>query len=141
MGADKVFGSGVVDVLKVGLPGLAFLLAFMSYRLVRSGTPSSSPKSLQKSQHFMLFTLVLTVLVVINSTIDVYLKNQKAISAYDVGRCRDAVARVETAARIESLGVDPSSTLEELRATVNHQLPNCEPLFKKEDKQEGGATQ
>jgi hypothetical protein len=82
-----------------------------------------------------IFALVLAVLVVISSAMDVYLKKQEATSAHDVGRCRDAVARVETA------GMDPGTTLEELRATVNNQLPACEPLFRKEDKQEGGATQ
>ena len=141
MGADKVFGSGVVDVLKVGLPGLAFLLACMSYRLMRTCTRSASPKSLQNAQRFMTFTVVLTVLVAISSTLDLYLRKQQAISAHDVDRCRNAITRVETAARIETVGSDPDTTLEELRATVNHQLPNCEPIFEKEDKEQGGAAQ
>lgn len=128
MGADKVFGSGVVEILKVGLPGLVFLLACMSYRLMRAGTRSASPKSLQHAQRFMIFTIVLMLLVTISSTIDVYLKKQDTISARDLSRCRDAVARIQTT------GSDPRTTLEELRATVSNQLPACEPILEKEDK-------
>jgi hypothetical protein len=127
MGADKVFGSGVVDVLKVGLPGLVFLLAYMSYRLLgQVGTQSTSPRSLRNAQRFMIFTLALTLLVIISSTIDVYLKKQEAISAHDVSRCHDAVARVQTASS------DLHTTPEDLRATVNNQLPSCDPLFEKD---------
>jgi|SRR5215469_9791776 len=132
MGADKMLGPGVVDILKVGLSGLVFLLAYMSYRLLSRANTGST--SLRNAQRFMIFTLVLTLLVVISSIVDVYLKKRDASSAHDLGRCRDAVARIETAGR------DPRTTLEELRATVNNQLPACAPLFEKEDNESGGAA-
>lgn len=135
LGEERMLGSGVVDILKVGLSGLAFLLAYMSYRLLsRVGTQSASPGSLQNAQRFMTFTLVLVVLVVVSSTLDLYVKKEGASSLRDIGQCRDAVARIETASQ------DDRMTLEQLRATVNNQLPNCEPLLKKEDQEKKGGT-
>ncbi len=135
MGADKVLGTGVVDILKIGLSGLVFLLAYMSYRIIsRVDTRSASQRSLQIAQRFMIFTLLLTVLVIVSSTVDLYVKREGASSERDIGQCRDAVARIET------VGRDPSTTLEELRATINNQLPACALLLQKKDQERSGGT-
>jgi len=129
MGADKMLGSGVVEILKAGFSGLVFLFGCLSYRLLsRANAQSASPRTLQNAQRFMIFTVVLMLLVAISSVVDVYMKKQDSISAHEVEQCRDAVARVETTS------TDQRTTLEELRATVHNQLPACKALFEKEDK-------
>lgn len=129
MSPDKLLGSGVVAILKVGLPGIVFLLAYMSYRLlIRADIESKSATSTQNAQRFMIFAFLLTLLTVLSSTFDVFASRQKRIAKHDIGRCRDAIARIETAAR------DPEISLEELRATVNNQAPACALLLQEEDK-------
>jgi hypothetical protein len=83
----------------------------------------------------MIFTLVLIVLVLVSSTIDLYVKREGVSSRGDIERCHNALVRIKTAARMETAGQDPRTTLEDLKATVDNQLPNCEPLLQREDRE------
>lgn len=135
MSDEKVLGTGVVEILKAGLSGLVFLLAYMSYRLVRRlDSQSASPKSLEIAQRFMIFSLVLAVLVAVSSTIDLYMRRQAANAERELAPCRDAVARIKAA------GLDPLASAGELRATMTNQIQPCELYLQQKDQERNEAT-
>lgn len=62
----------VVEILKVGLPGLVFLLSFLSYRLLskEESKETHSPKMLQTIEHFMYVNIFLAILTATSPLLD-----------------------------------------------------------------------
>ena len=64
----------VVEILKLGLPGLAFLLSLLSYHLLTKEQDKASPseRMLKSIRHFMYVNIFLAVLTLTTPVIDKY---------------------------------------------------------------------
>ena len=110
----------VVEVLRVGLAGLAFILAFLGYRLLalEQAAKEPRPERLRASRTFMFQCITLAVIVGIFELIPAILP--KAIDESEVARCRDSFDLLkEQMQRAENYG-HLSSAISELQERCFH---------------------
>ena len=116
----------VVEILKVGLSGLAFLLAFMGYRLLAQEQKKKTPseKTLRSIHMFVWQAIVLALLVGGVSILTMAIGNKgKVTLPASIGNCRDSLSRLATHQQL------PDLTLEGLKVVVSAHIESCqEPL-------------
>ncbi len=76
----------IVEVLKVGLPGLVFLLSLLSYRLLAREQVKKPPNIdiLKSIKHFMYVNIVLAIITVAAPIFDKYVIPNKTSNKYSV---------------------------------------------------------
>ncbi len=129
----------VVQILQIGFPGVVAVLALLSARLVGNEQPRPDghqgdasqkvrPSSRGLTQRvklvrtFMWVTIVMCVLVVVESAVDAYVARsnvEEVARSQEARRCRDALER------LENVGVQRSQTLESLKREVDGTLAGC----------------
>ena len=122
----------VVEILKVGLSGLAFLLAFMGYRLLAQEQKKKSPgeKTLRSIQMFLWQAIVLAILVGGASIVTMLIDNKGKIHlTAGIETCRDSLSRLETHQHL------PDLTLEDLKTVVSSHIVNCQKTLEEIDEQ------
>ena len=116
----------VVEILKVGLSGLVFLLAFMGYRLLQREQKKQTPsdKSLRSIQMFVWQAIVLAILVGgVTIGLKIIDNNRTLTVLTSLETCRDSLSDLETIRHLEKL------SSEDLRDAVNGHINKCkEPL-------------
>ena len=83
----------VVPILQVGLSGLAFLLAFLAYRIIAREQRASSPKAsvLKAARSFLFQCIILALMVGIFQVILKYFPNSQPLDSEQIARCRDSM--------------------------------------------------
>lgn len=74
----------VVNILKVGLPGLVFLLSFLSYNLLNKEQSKETPRAimLKYIEHFMYVSIVLAILTASAPLIEYQLGKKEKIDSF-----------------------------------------------------------
>jgi hypothetical protein len=120
----------VVEILKIGLSGLVFLLAFFSYRIAEHAF--DKPGSEAKFRQLRYYTWQLIALGVLAGTFNVgelvYRGHHLLLGAQDeIAACRDEVSRLQTLASL------PQATNEGLRQAARGMASQCQPLLTRLD--------
>lgn len=82
-------GWNIVDILKIGLPGLVFLLAMLSYRLLsrEQDKPKPDPDILGSIRNFMFINVISAMVTLVSPIIDHVFFNKVQtfdIEAFDI---------------------------------------------------------
>jgi hypothetical protein len=122
----------VVDILKVGISGLVFLLALLGYRLLaqlaRSGKQDT--KVLHTVRWYMLQTTGLALVVAAISVVPLWLSNHELReSAID---CDLTLHRLKAQTQLSN------ATLAGLQAAIEQHSVACEPVLRKLSSNSGG---
>jgi hypothetical protein len=74
----------VVNILKVGLPGLVFLLSLLSYKLLNQEQSKKSPSAimLKYIEHFMYVSILLAILTIVAPLIEYQLKKKEMVEDF-----------------------------------------------------------
>ncbi|ANB22177.1 hypothetical protein A6K25_13375 [Alteromonas stellipolaris] len=82
--------SAVIEILQIGIVGLAFLLAFMAFKLLREQGGRKEPNAniLHATSKYMTFSLLLALISVSGQGLNTYLKSQPS---YAEGKVSDEV--------------------------------------------------
>ena len=99
-----------VKILQVGMPGFAFLMAFLGYQVLSKEGPNTRASN-KRVQRYLLFCAALVVLVEAASIFDVAMKRSDPASV--LRSCRDSLDRLDT------LTKSPELTPAQLRAAVS----------------------
>lgn len=110
----------VLEILKVGISGLMFLLAHFSYRLIsqEQQRPVPSDKILKNIRYYMAFCLISATLVGVLSTIPLFWSHSRGTAS-----CRDSMSRLRTSASASNV------TSDDLRAGIEVHATTCSTLF------------
>lgn len=110
----------VVEILKVGLSGLVFMLAFMAYRLLAREQGKSSPdeKILRQVRWFYWQSVLLVSLL---AGVNVFEKLVRP--AHGLDECRANVARLQKLASSEK------QTVDSLRLLIERHISVCGPAL------------
>jgi hypothetical protein len=118
----------VADILKVGLSGLVFLLAFLSYRLLHEAVRTRVAAPVLSSVKLYLgASLVLTVVVGAFGLVDTHLRNDGLRSTSDLAGCRDSLARLDTQSKL------PGVSAEDLKNGISGHVNRCRLLLETND--------
>lgn len=81
----------IVDILKLGLPGLAFLLSLLSYHLLTKEQDKTHPsdRMLKSIRHFMYVNIFLAVLTIAAPIIDKYYGGSPGMDIFSVAAKAD----------------------------------------------------
>ena len=111
------FGDAIVPILQTGLAGLAFLLAYLSFRLIASEQKKDKPKPavLQTARHYFYLCILLAVIVGSFPLIRLAMQrgNEEQLAA-----CRDSFDLLSS--RVERAG-----GREDLLQAINAHLTEC----------------
>lgn len=118
----------VVDILKVGLSGLVFLLAYMAYRLLsrlqtKDLDRSSSDQALKIMRSYLWLSIALVLIVGGFSIIELVIKKNDPRDVLQ--GCRDSLERLDTYAR------DPDIELIELKRVIISHSELCNESMRK----------
>ena len=118
----------VVDILKVGLAGLVFLLMFLSYRLLAAEQARPAPRSaMLSSARRFAWICVLLISLVAGSTLfeRVYLSSGESAGSAKLESCRQSLLRLQT------LSAQEESNVASLRTLIANHVAACEPAFER----------
>jgi hypothetical protein len=115
----------VVEVLKVGISGLVFLLALLCFRLLSQLARSSKHdvKVLRAVRMYMVQTAFLAVLVAAMSIVPHWLKGRDLRS--DATECELSLGRLQALMKM------PNATPESLQNAMNQHYSTCGPFLRK----------
>lgn len=116
---DATVSLPVVEILKVGLSGLVFLLAFLTHRLLSREQLKEKPnlKILQSVKFFFWQNILLVVLLA-----GVTIFDRLAPSSTQLhDDCRDSISRLDTLASKEG------QTVESMRTLIQNHIATCRP--------------
>lgn len=108
----------IVEILKVGLSGLVFLLAFMAYRLLarEQKRKKADPKFLRFVQVFYWQSVFLVVLL---AGINVFERIAPNPPSMELQKCKESLNRLETLSTLED------QNLEDIRDLINNHVETC----------------
>lgn len=116
----------VVDILKVGLAGLVFLLMFLSYRLLAAEQKQASPRpAILSSAKGFAWTCVLLIVLVAGATIfeRVYTPGRDPAVTKQLEACRQSLLRLQT------LSAQNDSNVANLRTLIANHVAACTPAL------------
>jgi hypothetical protein len=110
----------VVDILRLGLSGLVFLLMFLGYRLLQQEQrkPKPSPQLLRRASLFAWQSLVAALLVAVAAVVTPMVQKKVEAGATN-SVCAEEVAALDTVAQ------HPAQTLDTIRAAVRNTSIVC----------------
>lgn len=110
----------IVQILQVGLSGFAFLLAFLSYRLISRQQSASTPRlaPLRAARWFLALCVALVVIVGVFNVMERVIGRP---DPRDVASCRRALDKLD-------LELGQASTVEQLRIAVAEENRTCAQL-------------
>jgi hypothetical protein len=117
----------VVDILKVGLSGLVFLLMFLAYRLLATEQKMATPRpEILSSAKGFAWTCVLLIVLVAGTAVfeQVYLPERGTALTQQLETCRESLLRLQAL----SAQVDPS--VADLRTLIANHAAVCNPVLK-----------
>lgn len=111
--------SWALEILKLGLSGLAFMLAYLGFRLLSQELRRKTPneKTLHTVRVYTWQTLLMAVLVAVMSIVTLILKPPGA------SECRDSLSELDTISNQTKL------TLSDLRSAVTLHLGKCDKVL------------
>jgi hypothetical protein len=125
-GAGDLSGLNVVEILKLGVSGLVFLLAFLGYNLLRNATQNNaSVPILAAVRFYMWIALTLAGVVTVGGLAEHFIASEGRIN--DVRECRNSLARLDTQSKM------PDVTVDNLRHGIAGHLAKCEVLLEHND--------
>lgn len=82
----------IIDILKLGLPGLVFLLSLLSYHLLTKEQARDAPndKMLSSIKQFMYVTIFLAILTMVAPLVDKYWEEETSYKIFNVIAKADA---------------------------------------------------
>jgi predicted permease len=112
--------SSVVDILKLGLSGLVFLLAYLGYRLLSREQAKDKPNksTFRNIIVFNVFAFLSALLVGVLSLIQVWASRDPVAAA-----CRDSFSRLKTTSTLGGV------TTDDLRAAIQTHEGSCQGLL------------
>lgn len=116
----------VVDILKVGLSGLVFLLMFLAYRLIAAEQKVAAPRpSILSSAKGYAWTCVLLIVLVAGTGVFelVYLPDQDPALTRQLVECRNSLLR------LQSLSAQGDSNVAALRTLIANHAAVCSPAL------------
>jgi hypothetical protein len=126
--AGTFVGLNVVDVLKVGLSGLALLLAYLGYRLLqRTATAKVSAPVLRTIKLYLGGVVALPIIVGVFGIVETLQhEHQRKINDSDAS-CRDSLTRLDTQSKL------PNVTADDLKNVIDGHVIRCQPILEKTD--------
>jgi hypothetical protein len=118
--------SMVVDILKVGLSGLVFLLMFLAYRLLATEQKMSAPRAaILLSVKRFLWTCVLLILLVAGTEgfERIYKPDRGAALTRQLEECRESLLR------LQSLSAQGDLNVADLRTLIANHAAVCSPAL------------
>jgi hypothetical protein len=115
----------VVDILKVGLSGLVFLLCGMAYQLLRSEQRKSQPDTqmLKMINRYMWQSILCAMLVGAFAFADSLLAHHNSTNQALVDACGESLNRLDTFSKM------PNITDGDLRHVASRHIEACQPLL------------
>lgn len=116
----------IVDILKVGLSGLVFILMFLAYRLLATEQKMEVPRrAILSSIKGFAWTCVLLIVLVAGMTVfeQVYLPDKGAALARELEQCRGSLLR------LQSLSAQGESSVADLRTLIANHVAVCSPAL------------
>ena len=126
LGGEAMDLTMVVDILKVGLSGLIFLLMFFSYMLLATEQKVASPRpAILSSVKDFAWTCVLLIILVAGIAVfeRVYIPDRNPIFTQQLEKCRDSLLRLQT------LSAQSDSNLFNLQTLILNHAAVCNPAF------------
>lgn len=116
----------VAEILKVGLSGLVFLLAFMAYRLLarEQSKDKSDPKFLR---YVKIFSWQSVFLVVLLAGLNIFERVMPTPPVTELHRCRESLLRLESLSSIEGQNLD------DIRLLIQNHVETCSGILEKID--------
>lgn len=122
----KLGAANIVEILKLGLSGFAFLMMWLSYRLLRVEQERKGdlrPGFLKAIYVFMGLSFVFAVLVASNAAFGLLRQSDQAQLQGQVAQCRDGLDVLQSVSRLEGQSVG------DLRDAIDRTVGICEPLM------------
>jgi hypothetical protein len=115
----------IVEILKVGLSGLVFLLCGMAYRLLRVEQSKAQPNAqILRTIHRYLWQSILCALIVgLFSIADTVLARQHKAQVELLESCGDSLQRLDTYSKMPNLSAD------DLRNVAINHVSACGPVI------------
>lgn len=115
----------IVEILKVGISGLVFLLALLGFRLLSqlAHTGKQDVKVIRAVRFYMFQTTFLAVLVAAMSIVPHWLSGSGLRAA--ANECELSLGRLQARMKM------PATTLETLQAAVTQHSSVCGPLLRR----------
>jgi hypothetical protein len=120
----------IVEVLKLGLSGFAFLMMWFSYLLLSAEqrrNENPRPGIVRAVYVFMVASFAFAVLVASNATFGLIQQSANARLEGQIAQCRDRLEVLESLSRLEKQSV------EDLRVAIGQSVGLCEPLLRQLD--------
>jgi hypothetical protein len=116
----------IVEILKVGLSGLVFLLAFMAYRLLalEQKKKMSDPNILRNVR---LFSWQCIFLVLVMAGINIFERVTPLPPHVEISKCRESMLRLESLSALEG------QSAEDLRLLIKNHVATCNGILKRLD--------
>ena len=116
----------VVQILQAGLAGLAFLLAFLSFKIISKEQSKEIPRSeiLQSARNYFVMCIILAVIVG-GFQVTQYLLESK--DELRLSECRDSF-------EILSSREDRATSIEDMSRAIQEHIGVCGPLIKELDR-------
>ena len=113
----------IVDILKLGLIGLVFLLMFLGFRLLNNEQKKKEPNKdlLKRASLFVWQSIIVAVLV---GAVEI---GHRIFEHRQIESCLDAIESLNTVSQ------HPDQTLETLRAAIRNTWTECKPLGELKD--------
>ena len=116
----------IVEILKVGLSGLVFLLAFMAYRLLalEQKKKKADPKFLRNVR---LFSWQCVFLVLLLAGINIFERVTPLPPGVEIRKCRESMLRLESLSSMED------QSAEDLRLLIQNHIETCDGILTRLD--------
>jgi hypothetical protein len=98
----------VVDILELGLSGFAFLMVYLTFRLLKNEQSRETIRKpmLRAAYFFMLGTFTFSILVSASAIFELADEAQTAAHRADIAQCRDGLTRLSSIAQIREQRVE-----------------------------------
>lgn len=116
----------IVEILKLGLSGFAFLMMAFSYLLLRNEQRrerKARPGIIKAIYVFMFLSIGFTVVVALNAAFGLSQQSVVAHLETQVAECRDGLTRLQSISEIGGQSVD------DLQAAIDRTAGLCDPLL------------
>ena len=127
----------IVEILKLGLSGFAFLMMWFSYRLLkaeqeREGDPR--PRIIRATYVFMAVSFAFSLLVASNAAFGLLRESDHTQLEGQVAQCRDGLDVLQSISQLEGQSVG------DLRAAIDRTVALCDPLLLGLDSESAGEN-
>ena len=116
----------IVEILKLGLSGFAFLMMWMSYSLLKAEQGREEdprPGFVRAVYVYMAVSFAFSVLVASNAAFGLMRQFDRTQLQGQVAQCRDRLEVLQSISRLEGQSV------EDLRVAIEQTVGSCDPLL------------